>query len=286
MSGHECAPCGRQFRLYQHYQDHMIHSSQHHYCAPCRRDFVSQNALDSHLRHSERHLICKWCQTVVGKLRIHNRRHHEQCSECDQWLENATDVHRHCALAHSEVYCVPCRRLFGNPNELKMHLRSSAHRPRNIECVHPACNRSFISKAALVQHLEADTCPSGASLQKVDHYFSYHCDRSQRFVRRDLLFHSSLRLEHNLRDNNGRYPCQLCSKVFQHKGELVAHVKSSKHKNLGDKAYKCPSNRCGQAEFYSLGNLMMHLDFGDCDVSHARELYELVDDLLEIVRRL
>ncbi|OAV91659.1 hypothetical protein PTTG_06506 [Puccinia triticina 1-1 BBBD Race 1] len=284
MSGHECAPCGRQFRLYQHYRDHLIHSTRHYYCTPCHRDFVSQDALDSHLRNSERHLNCEWCQTAVGTLRIHNQRHHEQCSKCKQWFKDAIEVHRHYCLAHAELYCVPCRKLVGNTNELKMHCLSSAHRPINVECAHPACGRFFISKAALVQHLEAGTCLSRVNLAEVDHYFSRHADRGQRFVRSNLILPASL--DDIFRDDYGRYMCHLCPKSFRHKGEIISHLRSSKHKNRGQKAYKCPSDRCEKAEFYSLSNLMIHLDNSDCDVSYARELDVLVNKLLDVLERL
>jgi hypothetical protein len=120
MSGIDCQPCGRHFRLHAHYEDHRIHSAQHHYCAPCRRDFVSEHAKQNHLLHSEKHQLCKWCQTPLGKLRTHNQNHHEQCTECGEWCENAATLHRHYTFDHSDVYCAPCKRLFRRPNELHM----------------------------------------------------------------------------------------------------------------------------------------------------------------------
>ncbi|WAQ85040.1 hypothetical protein PtA15_5A614 [Puccinia triticina] len=281
MSGFECAPCGRQFRLYQHYQDHMIHSSRHYYCAPCRRDFESRDALDSHLSQPDEHMICEWCRILVGKLRHHNQRHHEKCLECNQWYEDANDIHRHRSLAHTEVYCVPCQKLFGNSKELTMHLTSYAHQPLNVECDHPSCGQQFISKVALVQHLETGTCQSGVNLEEVGHYFSRHCDRGQQFVRRGLIFPAAL--EEIICDKNGYYPCHICLESFLHKRELVSHLKSLQHTDHGHKAYKCPSARCGRAGFDSLSDLMIHLDNGDCGITHARELYTMVDELTKVL---
>ncbi|KAA1106491.1 hypothetical protein PGT21_035531 [Puccinia graminis f. sp. tritici] len=284
MSGVECEPCGRHFRLYQHYEDHLIHSPRHHYCEPCQRDFTSQNAKENHLRHSEQHMICKWCQTTVGKLRIHNQRYHEQCSECSQWCEDADEVHQHCRLAHSDVYCPPCRRIFSNPNNLDMHERSSIHQPKNVKCPHPACERGFISKAALVQHFEAGTCQSDLDLEDVDEIFSSRCDRDQQFVDRDRIFPAA-RADLSC-DYDGRYQCSLCPKSFGTQGQLIAHFKSPKHKNHGWKAYECPSERCGRSEYYSLGNLMFHLETGDCEEHYRRDLSKRVDKLFNIFKRL
>lgn len=285
MSGIDCEPCGRHFRLHAHYEDHRIHSAQHHYCAPCGRDFVSEHAKQNHLLHSQRHQLCKWCQTPLGKLRTHNQNHHEQCTECGEWCENAATLLQHYTFDHFDVYCAPCKRLFRRPNELHMHLRSSVHQPRDVKCPHRDCGRGFVSKAALVQHFEANTCPSGVNLDQVDSFFGHDCDPHQRFVKRNLII-PALRSCDVSPGYDGIYECGYCHKSFRHEGQFLFHINGPKHKNHGNKPYQCPSNLCGQAEFYSLGNLMFHLETGDCERYHERALSGLVDELSKMVERL
>lgn len=83
----------------------------------------------------------------------------------------------------------------------------------DVEC--PGCNRAFISSAAIVLHLEAGTCPSGATLSVVDQAaldgdsFGLYCTRDGEDTRfhcpdcgKRFLFMSAL-LQH---DFSGRCP--------------------------------------------------------------------------------
>ncbi|PLW20564.1 hypothetical protein PCASD_16910 [Puccinia coronata f. sp. avenae] len=283
MSSHECEPCGRTFRLFQHYQDHMIHSAFHHYCTRCDRDFVNEDAIQKHLKYSENHMVCEWCETIVGNLCAHNQSNHEQCNECNGWCKDSSHLHHHCRLTHSDVYCVPCQRLFANPNALRMHRGGAAHTPSSFRCPGRGCDQSFISRSALIQHFEADTCASGYDLADVDRDFSRMVDQGKILVRKNFIFPPP-RLEITV-DQDGCYPCRLCTKSFISQGELVAHFKSPKHKNRGHKPYICPAHDGVRDNFYSLGNVLLHMETTDCGKPYERHVNALFNELLRIVRQ-
>ncbi|PLW30357.1 hypothetical protein PCASD_16103 [Puccinia coronata f. sp. avenae] len=284
MCGHECEPCGREFRLFKHYRVHMMDSARHHYCAPCDRDFKNEAAKQQHLRHSERHMICRWCRTeVAGTLRAHNQNYHEQCARCKKWFDDLPDLHKHYQSEHDDLYCAPCQRLFQNHNSILIHLKSSAHLPKKFGCTGGGCGRGFISKSALVLHLEAGTCRSVFDLTDVDREFSRHCDLVGLFVRKNILFPAPP-MEINA-DEDGLFPCRFCTKTFKCQAQLMNHLKSPKHKNRGRKPYVCPSRDCLKAKFRSLGSLLLHIENSDCGQLFEDRLTELVNALLEIVKQ-
>ncbi|PLW07915.1 hypothetical protein PCANC_25152 [Puccinia coronata f. sp. avenae] len=281
MSDYECQPCGRTFRLLRHYQEHMIHSAAHHYCAQCDRDFVDEGAIQQHLRYSDNHMVCQWCPTTVGSLRAHNRTHHEQCNQCSRWCEDSVQLHHHFRQDHWDVYCTPCQRLFANPKALRMHCSGAIHTPKSLRCPGRGCERSFISRSALIQHFEADTCASGYNLADVDRDFSQHVDTGELVVTKKLIFPAP-RLEIPV-DQQGRNSCRACAKSFRSRGELFAHFKSPKHKNRGHKPYICPWRQCGKDRFYSLSDVLLHMDTTDCGEHYNEQVNGMVDELLSIV---
>ncbi|PLW39400.1 hypothetical protein PCANC_14881 [Puccinia coronata f. sp. avenae] len=223
MSGFDCHTCQRSFRLFQHYQAHMIHSNSHHYCAQCNRDFGDEDAKQKHLRFSQNHFVCGPAQPVTR-------------------LTGQTGLFNQCA--------------------------GQAGR-----------------RSALIQHFEAGTCVSGFNLEDVDREFSEYCDINQVFVRREwILPATQIDVLHS--DTSGRFPCTSCPKLFRTGPELLAHLQSAKHKNRGFKAYTCPSPHCAKDRFYSLGNLLLHMETTNCNDSYPNDWFDLVDNyLLEAVRQ-
>ncbi|PLW39413.1 hypothetical protein PCANC_14885 [Puccinia coronata f. sp. avenae] len=261
----------------------MIHSNFHHYCARCDQDFVDEDAKQKHLRFSDAHYVCQWCDCEVGNYDAHFQKYHLRCDVCDQWCADPEDRHHHYRNRHSDLYCALCGILFTNHNNLRMHLKSSSHLPRDYCCPGGRCDRSFISRSALIRHFEADVCMSGFNLEDVDREFSEYCDRKQVFVKRDFIFPAP-RMD-IYPDEYGSFPCPDCPKTFGTGHELAAHLQSPKHKNRGYRAYSCPSRHCNRDAFFSLGNLLLHMETTDCQDSYAQDLFDLVDNyLLEAVR--
>lgn len=283
MTGFDCDPCGRYFSQHSHYEDHLIHSFRHHYCKPCQRDFVSEEAKQAHLANSGRHMICPWCETIVGNLRTHNQSNHEQCSVCSEWTADESDLHLHCSWAHSEIYCIPCRRLFSQPDGLENHRRSSAHLEKDQVCPHSECHSAFISKAALVAHFEAGTCASGVDMKIIDRYFD-ELDNHQRFIMKGLLSPSDRTVPATGR--RGDYRCPICPKVFRYPLQLDQHLRAPKHQNNGQKPYRCPSQRCRGAKFSCLSALLQHRERGNCEPRYGEELRKLIIRLLKLVAAL
>ncbi|POW06259.1 hypothetical protein PSHT_10450 [Puccinia striiformis] len=235
-------------------------------CEPCGLEFDTPSEHEDHLAESPHHHYCKPCRLEFasdGAKQAHlmNSKHH-----------------------HSDVYCAPCRTLYTQPNNLIMHLRSSIHTPKNVRCPHEACGKVFVSTSALIAHFEASTCRSGVELEDVDHYFAYHCDSQQLFVRKELIYPQ--RRWQITGHHDGPFECPICHKMFNYAGQIRHHLNSPKHKNHGHKPYVCPSQRCGQAKFYSLSSLLLHRETGDCDMGHRYEFPKILRKLYGIIQQL
>ncbi|EFP91654.2 hypothetical protein PGT21_033670 [Puccinia graminis f. sp. tritici] len=220
------------------------------YCETCQRQFRQPEHYQQHLRNSPRHR--------------HNHDAHDF------------------RPADAGVRCVSCRDIFYSIHDLIRHQRSCTSQGTEFVCDHPDCLRGFTSQSSRLQHFETGRCPSQVDLQVVDNYFSLHCDPHGRFVRRSLITRNPPMPRFN-RDRNRRYRCRQCPKRFRTQNQLMSHVWSPKHKNWGRRPYKCPSERCRRAEFYSLSNLMYHLENGGCEAHHRRELDARILDLVDIV---
>ncbi|KAA1095802.1 hypothetical protein PGTUg99_031665 [Puccinia graminis f. sp. tritici] len=220
------------------------------YCGPCHRQFRRPEDYQRHLRDSPRH-----------------RHYHDA---------------RDFRSAEAGVRCVLCRRIFQSMNDLIQHQYSCTAHGTEFVCDHPECGRGFASQSSRLQHFETRTCPSEVDIQVVDNYYSLHCDTDGRFVRRALIT-TRPPMPDFTRDRHRRYCCGLCPKRFRTKKQLMSHVWSPKHKNWGSRPYKCPSERCQRAEFYSLSNLMYHLENGGCEAHYGVELTMRVVDLVDVV---
>ncbi|KZP03675.1 hypothetical protein FIBSPDRAFT_941393, partial [Athelia psychrophila] len=100
-----------------------------------------------------------------------------ECSDCNKVFNTAHGLHAHCRAKEDHAYCEDCERLFTHFQALDQHLRdSSAHRdsddgsvsseydygPSSSEASSDdddgegyceGCNRTFVNKASLYQHL-------------------------------------------------------------------------------------------------------------------------------------
>lgn len=251
------------------------------HCGRCDRFFRSESALNQHITNSASHHVC---------------------TECPKDFASADSLHDHCLAKHP--YCTECREVFESEGDLERHLRSSIHLPDDSDsdddddsertiCPLVHCNRSFKSNSALILHLEAGACKSGADKAWVDR-MAVLMDRNNVFVvppatsdecvaggtnnhspvnvygevsptndLRMLLFQYSY--------NGSFYECILCHETLGNRSLFDAHIVSSGHLEMPYvQGFKCPSSRrfngCG-TEYTSVSALMQHVENAmGCDV--------------------
>lgn len=164
--------------------------------------------------------------------------------------------------------------MFISTNNLRAHERSSIHAGRNVLCPLKGCGRAFVSRSALVIHLESGTCASGMNRRMID-------DLVGRLDRNGVLTDPSRLLEGGPgtrgvevtgvwatdRAWNGRdYECYLCTRYrgFRSLAALNQHLQSPAH---ADKRYRCPAvwHGCGK-EFSTLSGFVQHVESEQCGV--------------------
>jgi hypothetical protein len=75
------------------------------YCHPCDRFFNTYNGYDQHIQNSTAHQSQYQSQQV-------------ECDACDRCFATEHALHQHCSNAAGHPYCVSCKRMFLNQNNL------------------------------------------------------------------------------------------------------------------------------------------------------------------------
>ena len=83
------------------------------------------------------------------------------------------------------------------------------HATKDVECA--GCPRMFVSESAMVLHLEAGTCESGADRDRVDD-IAFECYQSKKYTCKD--------------NPDSYFECPTCSKPFIWMSGLLQHVES------------------------------------------------------------
>lgn len=261
-------------------------------CHRCDRSFGSESALAQHVADSLSHHVC---------------------TECQKDLTSAHGLHDHCRQKHP--YCIECREVFGNDRELQAHLRTSLIHKNDdqpdelISCPLLHCERTFNTNSALMLHLEAGTCKSGANKAWVDRQ-AVLMDTHRRlfvvsggatklscgFFELPLTGRGSITLPISVADlrmvlfeksyNGAFYQCIICDETLENPRLFDAHLVSNPwhlmlnmHVDYDDCKYRCPGSRrfkgC-ETEFDSVSALFQHVENGNCDVDY--EQFENVMD--------
>ncbi|KAI0073427.1 hypothetical protein K474DRAFT_1666615 [Panus rudis PR-1116 ss-1] len=278
-----CDRCDRWFKSPSALYQHKVNSGSHHWCSDCDRDFVSEWALIQHYVQSRAHSYCQRCDEHFQddeELEEHYEEAHWYCRICETIFNSELGLHEHNRQKH--WYCVSCKRVFQNENNLKQHLRSAAHQPKIFACPGRNCDSSFISRAALVLHLESGTCPAGATRQTVNKV-ALQIDRGR------ILTNPARMIEYGgggtsttwatERSWNGyAYECILCHREFQSLKALNAHLQSPAHEG---KMYRCPQawSGCGN-EFRTASALIQHVESGSCGVTRFKSRMDNAIDSL------
>ncbi|KAL6900531.1 hypothetical protein GGI43DRAFT_52357 [Trichoderma evansii] len=179
------------------------------YCYRCERPFRTLSALNQHTSNSARHNVCSECYytedfETYGDLREHAVDEHYGCPECYDvcTFDSESDLQER--LYDEHHMCSASGQCFNSASNLKYH--QLVHRNKTIECF--ACYRTFVTKSAMVLHLEEGTCNSGTNLQAING-FARDCRKSDEYL-----------------DDDGDCKCPTCEKYFKFMSGLLQHVES------------------------------------------------------------
>lgn len=166
-------------------------------------------------------------------------------------------------------------------------MNSSVHRPRNVPCQaqYLGCTQYFVSRSAMISHLENGRCPSGADRALVDRWvrlrdsdnvvtlpdrFLTNGDSDYRYYATEQAWDGSA------------YVCMLCHNRFRTLDDLNRHLASPKHQ---ERAYHCPLSSCFKM-FTTLSALCRHVESESCGALKIRAVQEGMDEFFNNMRRL
>ena len=167
------------------------------------------------------------------------------------------------------------------------HLNSSVHRPKDVACPFRGCDKKFVSRSALVLHLEEGACRSGIDRATINRFVRQY-DTNNIITDPSRLLTSGTASDNTKyyaseRSWNGyRYECYLCHSGYSSLTSLNQHLSSPIHQ---DKIYICPASTC-RARFTTLSALCQHIESEKCGVSKFKAVQHTMDSVLGQMGRL
>ncbi|KAI1345021.1 hypothetical protein F5Y15DRAFT_410705 [Xylariaceae sp. FL0016] len=184
--GHECYICDETWPTREDREAH--EAEEHFYCADCDRTFQNYNNIKMHLNsrtHRGLNLACPFCNT--GYTSATGLSHHLEGGNCPRaptldrdevfklvrrkdptgiisknliGYEGSTKYESTRRSWNGSAYeCYLCHRGFKQLQSLNQHLASPTHQEALYHCPkRNSCGREFTSLAALMNHLESETC--------------------------------------------------------------------------------------------------------------------------------
>ncbi|CZR68985.1 related to zinc finger protein [Phialocephala subalpina] len=205
-----------------------------YFCDPCKRWFNDLNGYQMHIQNGPAHRY---------------RSEEFECGECTRTFSSANSLHQHCSSAAGHPYCIPCKRMFMNQNNLNQA-------------------SGFTTAAGVTSpqiHLESGTCPKANIDRHGINRMIQQLDTNHVITKMLLTYPDSSNTTYIATDRswNGRaYQCYLCSRQFASLPSLNNHMKSPVHEqNL----YHCPGRGCGR-EYKLLSGLVQHVESESCGV--------------------
>ncbi|KAH6632475.1 hypothetical protein F5144DRAFT_252547 [Chaetomium tenue] len=204
----DCWHCNRQFKDWGSLQQHAQSKHPDMYCTRCQRLFASRNAKQQHIANSNSHHLCMRCPDQPdfdsqSELDGHAETIHNGCTVCDCWFDSPGQLTQHDIDEHN--LCTTCQTYFDSPSNLRNHLQT--HAERTVGC--PGCTRKFVSRSAMVLHLEAGTCDSGADSDRVTE-IAFDCYQSGKYTCDD--------------NPDFNFKCPTCDTPFAWISGLLQHV--------------------------------------------------------------
>ncbi|KAF8167256.1 hypothetical protein B0H34DRAFT_644835 [Crassisporium funariophilum] len=257
-----CAPCQRSFVSWSAYDQHRRKSSFHEFCSACDVDFDTFTGLKEHWVQSPRHAYCQHCSQHFNdrsELEEHYHDHHSYCGPCNKIFVNDYGLQEHYRQSPLHHYCESCKRMFQSFSNLQAHLNSSIHRPKDVVCPFNGCDMKFVSRSALVLHLEGGGCRSGMDRATINKYYATEASW------------------------NGRgFECYLCHNPYTSLRGLNQHLGSPRHQG---RIYVCPASDC-RMRFTTLSALCQHIESEKCGVSKFKAVQNTMDSFLGQMGRL
>ncbi|KAF8204120.1 hypothetical protein BJ912DRAFT_941995 [Pholiota molesta] len=286
-----CDRCDRYFNSWNAYDQHLANSARHNECIDCNLDFTTWNGLKEHWVQSPHHSYCQYCGTHFDyddDLDDHYTNAHDFCQSCRIVFKNDVGLKEHYRQSQRHHYCAPCDRLFNSENNLRAHLNSSVHRPKDVTCPF-GCGGKFVSRAALVLHLESGSCTSGIDRNAVNRYVRQYDTNNVITDPARLLTSGSGSSNQTVQYiatsaswNGNGFECYLCHNTYRSLNALNQHLASPRHQ---DQIYLCRGPSCGQ-RFSVLSALVQHIESEKCGVSRFRAVQNAMDSVLGQVGRL
>ncbi|CAA7264920.1 unnamed protein product [Cyclocybe aegerita] len=286
-----CDRCDRSFKHWAAYRQHIADSSSHNECDDCDLDFDTWTGLKQHWVQSPRHDYCQYCDEHFDDqddLIEHYEDEHYYCSDCNRVFTSERGLNDHYRESNKHHYCVSCDKLFASANGLKNHLNSSIHRPKDNMCPFRGCDKSFVSRGALVLHLESGACCSGIDRETVNKVVRKY-DKKGIITDPSRLLTSGSSGNQNITYmataaswNGDGYECYLCDKVHQSLAALNQHLASPRHQK---KFYICRGPKCSQ-RFNTLSGLIQHVESEKCGILKIRAVRDAMDNVLGRMARI
>lgn len=160
---------------------------------------------------------------------------------------------------------------------------SSVHRSKNVPCVFQGCREYFVSKSAMILHLEAGKCTSGVDRNMVNRWVRMQDRHNVITVPSRLLTDGgeTTRYFATGRSWNGAaWECVLCHNTFQSLDALNRHLASPRHQ---EKTFQCPLSTC-RTRFTTLSGLCQHVESERCGVLRFSVVRDGMDRLLDMSR--
>ncbi|WXC65157.1 hypothetical protein SNK03_010965 [Fusarium graminearum] len=161
----------------------------HNYCADCERQFSNLNCIRQHLNgkiHRVSTVNCPFCKAKCGtatglschlergscpRVPMNRKKLYKYVRNRDpagvivnkrlEWHgERTYEINPRLAWNHwAKTYeCYLCHKLHSSLHGLKLHLESPKHQQKLYHCLNPTCRKEFATLAALINHLESESC--------------------------------------------------------------------------------------------------------------------------------
>ncbi|GAA5900506.1 hypothetical protein JCM6882_001263 [Rhodosporidiobolus microsporus] len=282
---------------------HFARSDEHNYCEECELDFPTPAGLRSHFANSKKHHFCTLCDDDFDDdedLQEHKDEEHAKCEACGEYFKSEIGRYEHARQTHVDSlwFCEAHQKMFATETNWKAHMASALHAPLNFPC--PAsCGTIYVSRSALILHLESGTCKSGLDCRKVDQYITLvdplckfanpwrfnrpqqpaaltaphshapgYCNSPQQAYQRQATSFPSLQtLGHHL-------PSASSPRTPYHYSPTPA--------NSQNLQYRCPALPC-QRPFTALSRLAQHIELEACGAGLQTEMGAEMARLLDAV---